>query len=84
MDKPEIILREDGFYEIKIVYPVSKLSELIRDGYGYEKNLAWEVTKTLAEKFVNDNYSKLSALIDMDLVKLLATRKLAGIVAKDV
>lgn len=79
----EIILREDGFYQITLVYPKDKLRELILDGYGYDKNLAWHVTEKLAEKYMNENYTELKKLIDLDLVKLLATRKLAGIVASE-
>lgn len=80
-DVSEIILRDDGLYEIKIVYPKAKLIELVRDSFGYRENLSSYVTKALADKFVNENYSELKKLIDLDLVKLLATRQLAGVVA---
>lgn len=40
-------------------------------------------TKALAEKYVHDNYAELAKLIDLDTVNLLATRKLAGMVASE-
>lgn len=79
----EVILREDGFYQISLIYPKAKFQDLIREGYGYKDNLAFHVTEKLAEKYVNENYAELKGLIDLDLVKLLATRKLAGVVASD-
>lgn len=79
----DIVLREDGFYQISLAYPKANLRNLIQDGYGYEKNLAWHVTEKLAEKYVNENYAELKKLIDLDLIKLLVTRKLAGLVASE-
>lgn len=79
--KPEVILREDGFYQITLLYGKERIDNLINDSYGHRDNLAQMVTNVFAEKYVEKNFSELSKLIDLDLVKLLATRKLAGIVA---
>lgn len=80
--EPEIILRDDGFYEIKFLYPKDRVNDLVNDSWGKNNShLADIITHIFAAQYVKDNYDKLSALIDLDLVKLLATRKLAGVVA---
>lgn len=85
MERPvEIVLKDDGFYEITFKYPKEKINDLIIDSrYGENRNIANLITNALAEKYVNENYAELKKLIDLDLVKLLATRKLAGVVASD-
>lgn len=79
--QPEVILRDDGFYEIKLLYPKDKLMELIRDGYGYKENIIYLINEKFAQKFVDTNFDELAKMIDMDTVKLLATRKVAGVVS---
>lgn len=81
--KPEIVIKPDGVYEVVLRFASEKFVSLIRDSYGYNENLSHYVTKALADRYVEENFTELSKLIDLDLVKLLATRKLAGIVAKE-
>lgn len=81
-DNVEITIRPDGVYQVVMAFPAEKFKELIKDGYGYRENLSSWVTQLLADRYVKENYAELSKLIDLETVKLLATRKLANVVAK--
>lgn len=83
-EQVDIIVKEDGIYEVRIVFPKERFNELIRDSYGYRDNLASKVTEIFAAKYVTDHYQELMKLIDLDLVKLLATRNLTRVLAKGV
>lgn len=80
----EIVLRDDGFYEVKILFPKDRMNELIRQGYhDREWSIHNQVTGKFAKLFVEKHFDELSKLIDLETVKVLATRKLANIVAKN-
>ncbi len=81
MNKPEIIVRPDGVYELTLAITQDEFSRLLRE-YQARNSLMENITGHFAKAYVEKNFSELSKLIDLDLVKLLATRKLAGVVAE--
>lgn len=81
--KPELIIREDGVYEITLLCKPEDLYFLIKDSYGDRTNIQHEIIQLFAKEYVKKNFDAISNLIDMETVKLLATRKLAGVVANN-
>lgn len=79
----EITVKDGEVYELRMVISKEDISKLLKDGYGYRENLSNHITAEFAKKYVIENYAELKKLIDLDLIKLLATRKLAGVVAGD-
>lgn len=79
----EIILREDGFYQVKMLFEKERFADLLREGAYHRDSLSNYVTQEFAKVFVQKNFDDLSKLIDLETVKLLATRRVVGAVAGD-
>ena len=89
-EKPVTVLKvkEDGkIYEITTTFREQHLAELISlDPYSNNRhlpNLQREIAEVVVKEFVKRNYDEVVKLIDMDTVKLIATRDLAGVVASN-
>ena len=88
--KVEIKVDDNKVYTVTVSVAEEELSALFISrsrsyisGGRYNINFEDEVTRLFAQEFVTRNFDEIASLIDMDTVKLLATRQLAGVVQKN-
>lgn len=80
-DQVEFIVRPDGLYQISMVFSQADAKALVQGSYGSRGGFEEKIAYAFAEEYLKRNYDKLVGLIDLDTIKLLATRRLAADVA---
>lgn len=73
--KTEFILQPDGAYELRLIMKAEDIKEVYNSSYTTE-NICRKVAEKFADEYVSKNFNELSKLIDLDTLKVLATRQI--------
>lgn len=90
MDKPkvEIKVEDNNIYKLTLKVSEEQLQDLFisadnYSGRSYDFYFEKEVTQLFAKEYVRRNFDGIAKMIDLDTVKLLATRHLAKVVSSN-
>lgn len=91
MTEPKIEIRvdENKIYIVTTSMKEEQLTQLFNDysrGMARGRDMAFfenRVTELFAQEYLKRNFDEIAKMIDLETVKLLATRKLADVVSKN-